>query len=516
MTAQEGIRRAGAIPGRDASAPARRGRPVPRRLLVAAPLGAAFALFFGLCFAASRTAAMISDSANNALQAHDLLHGDLLLHGWIVGDATFYTFELPLYALTEAVVGFGPTAAHIEPALVYTIIAIFAAALAKGHATGIQALVRVGVVLAVLTAPLDTGNTSASYGTSGFSGPVVLLEEPNHVGTSVFILAAFLLIDRAAARRATVWLLCAVLTAGQLGDATIRYVAVATILVVCLARLARERSLRGPDAALAVAAGASVPASMLVRAALRALGGYSMVPPVTAIAAPGTWPAHAVTAGHVVLKLFGVVAPQRVTAVAVLCLALSVLALAASLYGLVRAVKGWATADRADQLLSVAIVMLPAAYALSTLINLTTTREIAAVLPLGAALAARHFPSRWAGWRPMIPVVAAAALIPLVAGGARPVAVPPAVALDQWLEAHHLKYGIGGYWEASSVTLQSENRVRVRAVLSGAGSARTAGRPSSPGTTRLPTMRPSRSRIPATARSISRPPPSRPPTESRC
>jgi hypothetical protein len=41
---------------------------------VAAPLGAVFALFFGLCFAGSRTAAMISDSANNALQAHDLLH----------------------------------------------------------------------------------------------------------------------------------------------------------------------------------------------------------------------------------------------------------------------------------------------------------------------------------------------------------------------------------------------------------------------------------------------------------
>jgi hypothetical protein len=39
-----------------------------------------------------------SDSANNALQAWDMLHGHVLLHGWIIGDAAYYTFDLPLGA----------------------------------------------------------------------------------------------------------------------------------------------------------------------------------------------------------------------------------------------------------------------------------------------------------------------------------------------------------------------------------------------------------------------------------
>ena len=30
-----------------------------------------------------------------------MLHGNLVLHGWIVGDVTFYTFELPLIAILE-------------------------------------------------------------------------------------------------------------------------------------------------------------------------------------------------------------------------------------------------------------------------------------------------------------------------------------------------------------------------------------------------------------------------------
>ena len=45
---------------------------------------------------------MNSDAANNALQGWDILHGNFLLHGWIIGDATYYTLEVPLYAITEA------------------------------------------------------------------------------------------------------------------------------------------------------------------------------------------------------------------------------------------------------------------------------------------------------------------------------------------------------------------------------------------------------------------------------
>ena len=37
----------------------------------------------------SFTGHVTSDGANGALQAWDMLHGHLLRHGWIIGDATY-------------------------------------------------------------------------------------------------------------------------------------------------------------------------------------------------------------------------------------------------------------------------------------------------------------------------------------------------------------------------------------------------------------------------------------------
>jgi hypothetical protein len=43
---------------------------------------------------------------------------------------------------------------------------------------------------------------------------------------------------------------------------------------------------------------------------------------------------------------------------------------------------------------------------------------------------------------------------------------PPAFArVASWLQAHHLRYGLGGYWESSIVTVQAEGQVKVRALL---------------------------------------------------
>jgi hypothetical protein len=36
--------------------------------------------------------------------------------------------------------------------------------------------------------------------------------------------------------------------------------------------------------------------------------------------------------------------------------------------------------------------------------------------------------------------------------------------LAAWLSAHHLSYGLGGYWQANAVTLATGGRIRVRSV----------------------------------------------------
>ena len=51
----------------------------------------AVAALFACYLRQSRTVAVGSDGASQALQAWDLLHGNPLLHGWWVTDVSFYT-----------------------------------------------------------------------------------------------------------------------------------------------------------------------------------------------------------------------------------------------------------------------------------------------------------------------------------------------------------------------------------------------------------------------------------------
>ena len=62
---------------------------------------AAFACYLQL----ARTRAVNSDGAGQALQAWDMLHGNLLLHGWLLGDVSYYTTEVPQYVLVEVLRG---------------------------------------------------------------------------------------------------------------------------------------------------------------------------------------------------------------------------------------------------------------------------------------------------------------------------------------------------------------------------------------------------------------------------
>ena len=65
-----------------------------------------------------------------------MLHGNLLLHNWWVSDVSFYTTELPQYMLIEALAGLGPWVVHAAAAMIYTLLVLLAALLAKGRVQG--------------------------------------------------------------------------------------------------------------------------------------------------------------------------------------------------------------------------------------------------------------------------------------------------------------------------------------------------------------------------------------------
>ena len=117
--------------------PARRalGRRLPgRRAAFAVGGAAACAGLFLLYLCQSRTAPFNSDGAANVLQAQALIAGNPLLRGWWTSDVSFYTTELPEYALVTAVRGVTPDVVHLCGALSYTLTVLLAALLAASGA----------------------------------------------------------------------------------------------------------------------------------------------------------------------------------------------------------------------------------------------------------------------------------------------------------------------------------------------------------------------------------------------
>jgi hypothetical protein len=441
-------------PGRrqDASVPGRAGR----RWLTAAGWIAGGAALFAFFVKIALSFPLNSDESSNALQAWAMLHGHLLLHGWILGDVTFYTCELPIIALTELFFGLSDLSSTVAASLVYLIVAACGVALAVRGSRGAARLARCGVVLAVLAVPL-----AVPYGLWVELGP------PDHMGTAAFVLIAFLLIDRERVPRYTAPLVGVILVAGQLSDATMRYVAVPAVILVSLYHMAVARRIRTTDGAFALAAVLSVPAELAVRAALRHFGAYLMVAPNTTIAPAGKWGHNTVLAWSVLRWLFGASrAPHAPLGGALTILGL--IALLTTAAGLVAVAVRWRTASRTDQLLALAIVFNLAAYIVSNLPTATNSHEIAIVLPCGAVLAARLLvPARIKAGitaRAAVIVAAAAALVPLIGASTFSPAKQPSDDLLAWLQARHLSYGLAGYWSASAATENAGGKIDIRPI----------------------------------------------------
>ena len=228
----------------------------------------------------SETQPVTSDGAANALQAWDMLHGNLLLRGWTVSDVSFYTTELPEYMGVELIRGLGPDVVHVAAAFTYTLLVLLAGLLAKGRAKGREALVRVLIASGIMIAP------QLSPGTS------LLLLSPDHTGTQVPLLVTWLVLDRAPRRWYVPLIIAVMLTWVQIGDRITLIVAVVPLALVCALRMCRGLVRREPltsrwyEVSLAVAAVASVGAAWLAVRVIDRLSGYAVSPLPIALATP--------------------------------------------------------------------------------------------------------------------------------------------------------------------------------------------------------------------------------------
>ena len=506
------------VGGRTGLRSARAARPPWQRTLAwAVALAVALAALFLLSLSQSRGSALSSDGASNILQAQAMLHGNPLLRGWWTSDVSFYTTELPEYALAVAARGLSPDVVHICGALTYTLTVALAGLLARGRATGAAGLRRAGIAVAIMLAPSVLGGTE------------VFLENPDHFGTSVPILLVLLLLDWGAARDLADgrWYVpaaaCALLAWSQVGDELSLVAATVPIGAVGAFRLAVTLIRRRPraelrwDGLLVAAALVSVAVARIAERALRAIGGFDQRPiPGTRLASLAQVPGNARLLSQSIVLLFGANQPgqpsQPLTISRHVPLLLSadlhVIGLVAAGAGLIAGIAagffgrparpggpGW---DRVAQILVAAIGVTIAAGLFTTVMqSLSSAHEVAILLPLAAVLAGRTLPSsarrlvrrlfgRLSEARApsvRMATVTTAATVALAGwlavgvseaayGAAWPASPLPVQSVAAWLVAHHQRDGLAAYWQGTETTVASGGRVLVAPVTAGGTAAK--------------------------------------------
>ncbi len=413
---------------RAAAAPARR-RP-GRRWLAGAAWAVAAALVFAIYLRVSQTEPGDSYGAVFTLQAWDMLHGNLLLHGWWLSDVSFYTTELPEYLLVELVLGRGPDVVHVAGAITFTLVLLLAAALARGQASGRAAAIRAVIAAGIIGSPQPG------------AGVFLFLLAPDHYGSTVPVLLAWLILDRAARRWYVPAAVGVLLGWALVADSVVLLTGVLPLLTVCAVRLyhhavqqrralpargddpplrcpggllpeppapatagsAGTRLRRAPphqpmtqwfDAALLAAGLLATAAAATVLHLIGVAGGFRLNPVSSQLTSIGALPGHVYQTVAGLALVFGGDFFGQPAGLSTLLLLLHLAGLALAGWAVCAGVRRLRHAGLIVQLLLAGILVNLAAFLVWTdVTSLSTTREIVAVLPFGAVLAGRC----WPGW----------------------------------------------------------------------------------------------------------------------
>jgi hypothetical protein len=456
----------------DRATPPARDRARARALWIGGTLAAAVVLMLAYLRTAG-TVPVLSDGAGNALQAWDMLHGNLLLHGWWVTDVSFYTTELPQYMLVEAFAGLRPEVVHICAAMTYTLLVLLAVFVARGRARGAEGIVRGLLAAGIMLAPQPLAPTW------------ILMSSPDHVGAAVPVLVLLLILDWARPRWYIPVIACVLLAWATVGDPVTLIVGVVPLAIACLLRagrgLVRREGLRGVWYELSLAAAAVIAAGLakVANHLVRSLGGFETNPGVSKLVPLSVVSKNVSLGVQSFLAIFGAdfaaVHGGRNETFAALHLAgvaLVLVAIVVAAWRLLRYLGG--RSELVVDVLVIAVVANVAGYFLGFRItNIYAAHEIGPVLSLGAVLAGRTLGgavvrARLRSW--LLPLLAAGLACYAVMLGfaaARAQTPPSNAALAGWLTRHDLRSGLAGYWQGTSVTLDTGGRLDMVSVVAG-------------------------------------------------
>jgi hypothetical protein len=464
-------------------------------LVGAAALAALLALAAGAAYGGN------SDDATLVLQGRAMSAGHLTLSGWDLSFDAFWTTDVPLYALTVAILGVRQEVMYLVPAVVAVLLVLTGAWLALPRREAHRAAARGNRLLAALVA---TGTVVALL---GLPSPVLayfLLQGGWHATTALCCLIVFGGVARSSSRLGLAVAIVS-LAAALLGDLLSAALAVGPLLAAGAVAAGRSRRWRaGARHASAAAGGGAL--AWLARDAARAVGTYA-IGPRSILATPRQMLSNLASLPDRVGGMFGVTdivggvapSPWPLRAAHALVLVLVLAALATSLAGIPRTDAGGRRAaaispaagsahagldlrtappqDRAlEELLAIAVVADVCAYCLFAAASATAlSRYLLPGVAFATVLTARHL-ARLAGRaRPRPARCASLAGLVLIAccaldfgcNSLGPPAPQEARPLAAFLAGHGLTSGVGDYWSASIVTVDSAGSVAVRPVQLG-------------------------------------------------
>lgn len=414
----------------------------------------------------ARQVAAQSDSASVALQAWSVLHGNPLLRGWRVADLSFYTTELPVYVLVEAVRGLNPGVSAVVEAINYTLLVTGAALVAKGGARGREGLARAAIAVAVMLGPSLVAAQWLLYGA-------------DHAASAIWVLLALGVLRRAGRRWHGPALAGLIVAWASVGDPLVQVIGAAPLALAGLVRAVRLRDRW--YLSLAVAAVAAVAVAHAVTGLIASAGGWQVISFGEQFVPAAQLPGNLAVETEDFLGLFSADFFGQKVGVGLLPVLAHLWAAAVVAAGIVVAVRRFVrgpavgrdddltAGDLTADVLVAAIVCNFLAYLLLYKASPGQIREVSPVFALGAALAGRMLggPLLRARAAPLLAAGAAASLLTLGPALTGRPAPPQTQSLARWLAAHHLTSGLAGYWQANSVTVASAGsgpRITVRPV----------------------------------------------------
>lgn len=420
-----------------------------------------------------------SDNANAVLIGNALAHGNLLLHGWTLPPDSYWSIDLPFYAIFTAAEGIRPALMHQVPVLLDVALVVLGATCAGRGFVGWGKWTAATTTFLVLGLP---SAVLASY----------LLVGPQHVGTALFCLAAFLALSRDSLVARAIGIL--VLGAAVVGDP----VAVAVgVVPVGLAGLATAWGQRRWQSGLSAGGGAlgALGLAEVVKYLIRLGNGYAtsaLVP----LATPSQWPSNI---RYSFVRLWDMLAGQAAVPTGWGGLSMSAHLLGTTVVAigvvggsgrLVRDVALRSQNRRASpsirQLEDMLVIGVWGSMATNVLVRAPSGRYLLPGLAFAVILGGRFLGAAAIRLRPrqsltrvMVPGLIALLTIGYVSSfislGRLPPPLDPQPILAQRLAAQGLHEGVGVYFDASIITVDSDNKVRVHPVLNVNGVVRLFG-----------------------------------------